>query len=213
MKQSKLFITCFLLFTSTFLHGQSQQNTFDQQHHVGFHAGTNMTPSGDKGYRTDFGGTLGISYGVSISPRLQLGAEMNYDMLRQHFERHPEEMKSTLPYTQYEEEYTYQYFTFPMKIQYTYGEKVYGFAAAGIMPSFLTESNYTIQDNADIKATNTGSLAAFSLGALGDLGAGYRISETLALNARIRYSMRGEEENYDFDFKTYHFLIGLRYSL
>lgn len=90
--------------------------------------------------------------------------------------------------------YNYNYISIPLKIGFHYGKKFYGFANLAVLPSLLINSN-VISPVVDIhgrvgedqKINVTKSVSKFNIGALAEIGGGYKFKERYWLFLSFQY--------------------------
>jgi hypothetical protein len=117
-----------------------------------------------------------VTYEYFFTSHFSVGADLMYNL------RGFSHLVKVRDYATYEvvvgrETYRYRYFSIPVKVGYTFGNRLFGFVSAGAMPSFFMEGTTTapiFENNKVDYLTYISSrgVKKFELGAIGEVGAG-----------------------------------------
>ena len=212
---------------------------FSQGHFVGVKGGVSFTKVRDavfyeKNIEMRKGFTAGLTYEFKLKNNILLGADLLYiqkgysaDISITNDEGMLIGMGRSHP--------SYNYLSLPLKVGYSFGEKISGFFYIGIVPALLTDAYYGFSDpnNVQQNTDNPGKhditkyTPNFELSGLAEVGANYKINErfllTTSLGGHIGFTAItdfGNVENSIFDdqdntMKNYGFYwtFGLKYAL
>jgi hypothetical protein len=191
-----------------------------QTDYIGIRAGVSWTDVIGKNFISfeDRDGRVGLSTGIvyehEFKNRLTLGAEIVYN--ERGFIDYFVTNKISWP-----DVYNYNYLSFPIKIGYTFGNKVYGFGSIGLLPSRLLKSEVVykfvdFQGNllSTDKVDKTDQVQSFDFGGIIELGGGYKITPKWNVFTSLLYQRSNTDnttEEYFDGRDLYHY--GLTWSL
>jgi hypothetical protein len=142
---------------------------------------TNITPFNTISSRNPRAGlVVGIQYQRFLTEHFSLIGEVAYNQRRfsEYFSTYSYPYVSTVM-TIYD---NFNYVTVPLKVGYSYGERLYGFANVGVVPAFLISAQ-SIQSAVTLNGVyiprsvheETNKLNRFDVGGIAQLGVGYRL--------------------------------------
>lgn len=124
-------------------------------------------------------------------------------------------------------EYNYDYIAIPVKIGFNYGEKIYGFANAGITPAIVVNGKHIIP-SFEIEGTEipkvtenvANKVNRFDIGGFIEIGAGYKFKDRYCVFTSVSYQhsfTNITNPNYMDGLTIKHYMInlnlGLKYAL
>jgi hypothetical protein len=206
-------------------------NVFGQDHWIGFQGGlerSNVTSTNsfsDTKFRP--GITCGFNYELRFHNKWSLGADLLYTQKGFNFKTVFTDNFGNVTGKSDKSQQLYDYLSIPIKIGYTIGNKLKGFAKIGICPSTIlkAEGIYPVVDiNANYLRTDKynyiHTVSKFDLGGLIELGARYGLKNNLELFSSFTYNKSFTTFSNDKFFKDskmrhydFSLAVGLKFKL
>lgn len=202
-----------------------------QNHFVGIKGGANKTNISSSNFTNQHNSRTGLSAGLSyeflFKKRFSVGADLMYSQ------------RGFTDYIVFTDDFgnptgekyaiklNYNYISLPIKTGFNIGNKVYGFANIGVIPSFLVNAK-TIVPTFDIEKKLTGNevfdvtnqVAKFDFAGLAEIGGGYKFKNRYWLFSSFSYQHSFTtitNSNYFPNSKIRHYgmtlNLGLKYAL
>ncbi len=195
-------------------------NLIGQVQTIGVQGGLNLTNiSGEPDVEYRIGLLSGLNYEYLSSKGFSIGADLLYN--QQGFKlkcAFTDELGNSIG--NFELKFNYDYFSFPVKVGYTFGNKFKAFGKIGVVPSFLIKAEEVfpipdMQGNVSRYETQnvTSDITKIDIGGLIEIGAEYGIIDNIDLFSSVigRKSITkitdSEWHNYGFSI-----LFGLKYK-
>ncbi|MEO5641873.1 MAG: hypothetical protein ABIS12_01030 [Bacteroidia bacterium] len=172
-------------------------NIFSQNNSIGIRSGVSISTIASKHFLSNNSPRIGIVEGISYDYFFKkhfIGGEVNYEQRG---------FKNYIIFTDYNGNPTgrrepvyfqFDYLTFPVKLDYRFGNKFFAFAGIGILPAYVIKANTILpvfdQNFVVIreeKISTLNSVSKFDLGGLAEIGGGFTVREKFSINISFRY--------------------------
>jgi Outer membrane protein beta-barrel domain len=201
-------------FTSLLLCSFYTFTTSGQNHFIGVKGGygwMNASMNLFTETKTQPGFAAGLTYEFQTKKKISLGAELLYERRGFINEILFSDIQGNLTGEKYPTHYRYDYFSLPLKVGYTIGNKFFGFGNIGVCPAILSQASWKLPTfHADMTQRGdtiiyfTEKPSKFNIAGLAEIGCGYKISNhfSIATSFRFQYSFSSlTNDNY---FKNYY---------
>ena len=202
--------------------------TFGQNHFIGLQGGVNWTNVNSSNFISNNDTRTGFNSGLTYQYRLDEKFNLGIDLL--YFQRgftndivFKDEFGNTIGESA-NSEFSYDYFSLPLKGGIVIGDKFSGFANLGIIPSFLLDAKTTLPAIEGFQEETTSNVTdrvtKFDLGGLVEIGANYKITPDFLLSTSFGYqhsftSITNDDYFLNAEVRHYGMVlsIGLKYAL